>query len=327
MGGHGAHIAVPCTFRDATVITVVVCASAENATPSPSYRDFLRTMGTPASSVCREDAEHLREAAGRRTARWAAAYRKGAGGTRVPVRANSRKQCDKRVHVRMKGAYRKTLKRIDGAPCCSGRCLQRLDRDQLIAQVLWRTADSMEQRWARAVECAKNHREADGNGEKRFALKVQGMRVCRVAFAAAWGLGRVKAGELVRRASADCMLVVRRLHASKGLRHPSAGREDCTGWLRQFFSNYAEPFPHLNIRNKGTGEVLTKHFLTSATWPTVMSVFKDYAETESEKGHATVSFNTFRRAWLAAHYEVSTCVLSRSVWPGTVASLQARPGP
>ena len=105
-------------------------------------------------------------------------------------------------------------------------------------------------------------------------------------------------------------MVVRRLHASRGLRHPSAGREDCAGWLRQFFSNYAEPFPHLNIRHKGTGELLTKHFLTSATWPTVMSVFKDYVETESEKGHATVSFNTFRRAWLAAHYEVSPCHLS-----------------
>ena len=49
---------------------------------------------------------------------------------------------------------------------------------------------------------------------------------------------------------------------------------------------------------------MTKHFLTLSTWPTVMSVFRDYVETESEKGHATVSFNTFRRAWLAAHYEV-----------------------
>ena len=269
-------------------------------------------MGTPTSSVCREDAEHLRAAARRRTARRAVAYKTGSDGTRVPVRANSRKQCDKRVHVRMKGAYRKTLKRINGARCCSRRCLGRLDRDQLIAQVLWRTADSMEQRWVRAVECAKNHREADGHGEQRFSLKVQGMPVCRVAFAAAWGLGRVKAGELLRRASDDGMLVVRRLHASRGLTHPSAGREDCAGWLRHFFSNYAEPFPHLNIRNKGTGEVLTKHFLTSATWPTVMSVFKDYVKTESEKGHATVSFNTFRRAWLAAHYEVSPCYLPRS---------------
>ena len=81
----------------------------------------------------------------------------------------------------------------------------------------------------RAVECTKNHREADGNGERRFSLKVQGMPVCRVAFAAAWGLGRIKAGELLRRALDDGMLVVRQLHASRGLRHPSAGREDCAG--------------------------------------------------------------------------------------------------
>ena len=53
---------------------------------------------------------------------------------------------------------------------------------------------------------------------------------------------------------------------------------------------------------------MTKHFLTSTAWPTVMSVFRDYVTTESEKGRATVSFDTFRRAWLAAHYEVSAAL-------------------
>ena len=136
--------------------------------------------------------------------------------------------------------------------------------------------------------------------------------MCRVAFAASWGLGRVKAGELLRAASEEGMFVTPRWHASRGLLHPSAGREDCAGWLWQFFSNYAEPFPHLSIRNKATGEVMTKHFLTSTAWPTVMSVFRDYVTTESEKGRATVSFDTFRRAWLAAHYEVSAglCTIS-----------------
>ena len=110
------------------------------------------------------------------------------------MKATSRKQCDKRVHARMKGAYRKTIQRINGRPCCSRRCLLRLDRDQLVAQVLWRTADSIEQRWVRAVESAKQLCEAGGDGDWRFSLKVQGIPVCHVAFAAAWGLGRVKAG-------------------------------------------------------------------------------------------------------------------------------------
>ena len=261
-------------------------------------------MGTPSSSVSIDDAVDLRAVTRHRTPRRAVAYKKCRDGTKVAVRATSRKQCDKRQHSRMKGAFKRTLQRIEGSPCCARRCLKRLDKDKLVALVLWRAAESIEQRWVRAAECAKEHIGTDCPGGRPLTFTVQGIPVCRVAFAASWGLGRVKAGELMRRAFDRRLLVPKRAHASRGLTHPSAGREDCAGWLRQFFSNYAEPFPHLSIRKRETGEVLTKHFLTSSTWPTVMSVFRDYVDTESEWGHATVSFNTFRRAWLAAHYEV-----------------------
>ena len=47
----------------------------------------------------------------------------------------------------------------------------------------------------------------------------------------------------------------------------------------------------------------------------VMCMFRDYVEVESKKEHATVSFNTFRHAWLTAPYKVRTllCVYALSV--------------
>ena len=251
------------------------------------------TSGAKAVKVCLEKREpRLREA------------RHGDGSA---VEEGEPKKYEKRVEERLKNVYKTTVEKLRGT-CCKEGCLGKLNASRLVVEALAHQAESFETRTMAVSRSAKDHLVADSKGKVTSKYCVQHKEVCATAFALSRG---ISASTLARRRkgleSSD--FVESREHASKGVLRPTGDRQASAQWMMQFFGRFAQPFPHRTTRSQQTGEQRTLQFLPTHLFSTLSSVYEKYVEDCRAASKPSVSFNTFRRAWLSAHFEVSASTI------------------
>ena len=222
-------------------------------------------------------------------------------GTRVEE--GEPKKDEKRLETRLVNVYKATLERIRTG-CCQQNCLRKLNTTRLLVQALCHQAEPYEDR---ATEVSRTTKEAlvtGPQGQKTSHYRVQCTQVCSAAFATSRGISTSTLARR-RRGVQDSDFVESRTHASKGVLRPSGDRQASAHWMRRFFGDFAQPFPYKTTRSHQTGEMRTLQFLPTHLFSTLNSVYNKYVEDCDDANKSTVSFNTFRRAWLSAHFEVS----------------------
>lgn len=136
--------------------------------------------------------------------------------------------------------------------------------------------------------------------------------VCREFFAHYMYTSPTTLQNLCDRAKAGSgMIGTQNKHGNLGKVRPGKGREDAASWLQELFQDVAQQRPDKTI-SRG-GETRAVEFLPSTIFSTLGSVYDHYKEEHS--GDNTVSFPTFRRAWLQQHFQVNGSVGAPNPFP------------
>ena len=268
----------------------------------PSLSAFLEWVLHSGPPEARSGAQHLRDRLSHRQPRLCQAHYSDGR----PVADGVPKAEESRLIGRLDNAYAKVVKMASGG-CCAQKCLGKLDKTRLVVQALCHQAEEFQSRKTEVSRAAKEHVVEDGQGNKVVAHRVQGVLVCATAFGVSRGVSAATVSRH-RKGAKETDFVESRPHASRGVLRPTVGAQESAEWMEKFFGRFAQPFPHKATRSHQTGEGRTQHFLPSRLFSTFSSVYEEYKKACCETNKAPVSFNTFRRAWLSAHFEVGACV-------------------
>ena len=260
--------------------------------------DFLEEVIRGGPVQAQSAAKHVKECLAVREPR----LREARHGDGSVVEEGEPKKYEKRLEERLKNVYKTTVDKLRGT-CCKEGCLAKLNAARLVVEALSHQSESFEGRATALSRSAKDHMVSDSQGKIKPKYRVQYRDVCATAFAVSRG---ISASTLARRRKGLEVsdFVESREHASKGVSRPTGDRQASAQWMLQFFGRFAQPFPHKTTRGQQTGELRTLQFLPTHLFSTLSSVYDSYVEDCREARRPSVSFNTFRRAWLSAHFEV-----------------------